>query len=116
VHPLGRFSRASFKLPTEAHPSLTENRGSGTCLGLTAPVSRQPAVTDVRDRDRSLSLSLSSGYKNPRQWKVSPLHHFFLPAKVTSAVYLPLASCRATNPFFDSFGGFTPLTRELLLP
>jgi hypothetical protein len=65
VHPLGRFGCASFKLPTKAHPSSTEKKGSGMRLGPTAPVGRQPAVADVRDRDRSLSLS--SGYKNRRR-------------------------------------------------
>jgi hypothetical protein len=114
VHPLGHFGHASFKLTTEAHPSSIENRGSGVCLGPTAPASRRPAVVDVQDRDRAISLS--SGYKSGRQWKISPLRYFFIPAEVSSTISSPLASHRATGPFFNSFGGFTPLTRVLLLP
>jgi hypothetical protein len=114
VHPLGRFGRTSFKLPTEVHSSSTKNRGFGASFGPTAPVSRWPAVADVRDRDHSLSFSF--GYKNPCQWKVSPLHHFFLPAEVSSVISLLPPSCRTTGPFFDSFGGFTPHTCVLLLP
>jgi hypothetical protein len=114
VHPLARFDRASFKLPTEAHPSSIKNRGSSACIGPTALASRPPAVADVRDRDHSLSRS--SGYKNPCRCKVSPLRHFFLPAEVSSAISSPSASRRATGPFFISSGGFTPLTRVLLLP
>jgi hypothetical protein len=57
VHPLVRFGHASFKLPTEAHPSSTENRGSGTRLGPTAPASHWWAIANVQDSDRSLSLS-----------------------------------------------------------
>jgi hypothetical protein len=60
--------------------------------------------------------SLSSGYENRRRWKISPLRRFFLLAEVSSAISSPLASRHATSPFFDSFGGFTPLTRVLLLP
>jgi hypothetical protein len=84
VHLLGHFGHASFKLPSEAHPSLTKNRGSGVHLGPTALVSRRSTVADVRDRDRSLSLS--SGYKNPRRWKVSPFHSFFLTTEVLQPI------------------------------
>jgi hypothetical protein len=53
--------------------------------------------------------SLSSGYENRRRWKISPLRRFFLLAEVSSTISSPLASRHATSPFFDSFGGFTPL-------
>jgi hypothetical protein len=42
------------------------------------------------------------------------LHRY--PAEVSSVVSSLPASHRATGPFFNSFGGFTPLTRALLLP
>jgi hypothetical protein len=117
VHPLGRFGRASFTLPTEAHSSSTENRGSGVHLGPTTLATRQPAITDMRNQDRSLSLSLSPlAIRTHVGGMYPPLRCFFLPAEVSSAISSPPASHRAIGPFFEFFGGLTPLTRVLLLP
>jgi hypothetical protein len=108
VHPLGHFNCVNFKLPTEALPSSSQNRGSG-----------EPSAGYRQHAGPGLlppPLSLSSDYKSQRWWKMSPLHRFFLPVEVSSVVSSPPASHRATGPFFNSFGGFTPLTHVLLMP
>jgi hypothetical protein len=63
ARPGGIVARVGFK-PTALRASLTRDRGAVLCHVPARPASRRPTVTDVWDRDHSLSLS--SAYKKEK--------------------------------------------------